>query len=102
MRAFLRDARIRTKLAVLLCLALLSTVLVVGIGLRHISVIGKELRAITNESLPLVETLNTVAFHHAEQMRHVERAVRFGTPMSGDSAARDVFETERERFIEHG
>ncbi len=101
MRAFLRNARIRTKLAVLLCLALLSTVLVVGIGLRHISVIGKELRAITNESLPLVKTLNAVAFHHVEQMRHVERAARFGTRMAGASAAQDDFETERERFAEH-
>jgi signal transduction histidine kinase/HAMP domain-containing protein len=97
----LRDRKVRTKISFLVALTLVLIGVVVGFGLRQISVIGKEMSAVVEGDIPLLKALSRITFHKLKQTIHLEEAIRLGKRMGAEGALRRDFEAARESFFDH-
>ncbi|GAA6153798.1 methyl-accepting chemotaxis protein [Pseudoteredinibacter isoporae] len=60
--------------------------------------IGKELKNITEENLPLVEVLTKITIHQLEQAVHFERAIRYGEQTDPSSTVVALMQEEKEKY----
>jgi len=102
MRKFLRDVKISTRVSVLVILILLLMSVVVEFSLRQIDAIGKEIKVIAEETVPLLESVNKIAMCHARQEAYFEEAMGFGKRMRRDEAAEEDFRAARQAFSSLG
>ncbi len=101
MKNLLRDVKISTRIFALVGLTALLMGLVIGLGLRQVNAIGKEVTTITEEDIPLLRVLNRITFHNIQQDFHLERAIQLGKRMTQDKTAKDNFEIERNNVLRH-
>lgn len=60
--------------------------------------IGKELKNITEEDLPLIEALTKITIHQLEQAIHFERAIRYGEQAEQTSEVVSLMAKEKDKY----
>ena len=102
MRNLLRDTKIRTRIFLLLGLTLTLMSLVMGFGLHQVNVIGEEIATMTEENIPLLETMSRITFYNLEQSILLEHAIESGRQMAANRTEKARFEIEKDNFLSHG
>jgi methyl-accepting chemotaxis protein len=69
-----------------------------GYSWYAMSEIGRELKTIAEEDIPLTNILTKITEHQLEQTIHLERALRYGGLMQGDKKAEASFSLEVKKF----
>ena len=95
---FLNKLTIKTKIrlnsAVLVSLMLLSFL----IAVTAMGKIGNELEGISQQDIPLAQSLTAITEHQLEQAIHFERSLRFGNLLLVEDIAAAHFKQEKETF----
>ncbi|MBB6521128.1 methyl-accepting chemotaxis protein [Pseudoteredinibacter isoporae] len=60
--------------------------------------IGKELKNITEEDLPLIEALTKITVHQLEQAIHFERAIRYGEQSGQTATVANLMAEEKDKY----
>ena len=89
---------IATKIAINSLFLLLILAFSSGYSWYAMSEVGKELKAIADEHIPLTNILTRITEHQLEQSIHLERALRFGDLMQRDKEAAATFTSETKKF----
>lgn len=98
MKGVLNNLSISTKIfgnSILLLVLLAASS---GYALYAMTQIGNELESITEEDIPMIESLTLITEHQLEQAIHFERAMRFGELLQQEGNATARFKAEIASF----
>ncbi len=99
----MKTLTLRIKILLLVIGMLLALIVIsTGITLSKLDLIGKEIKEITEEGIPLTKIITEITIHQLEQAIHFERAIRFGMEMKSSDAAARNFQIEKKAFHQLG
>lgn len=95
----LRKVTIKHKVYFLAFLGAFLATLISGGSIYSISEVGKQLKQIAEEDIPLTNAVTEITVHQLEQAILFERAARYAEIMDGDPHARQRYEESKAAFI---
>ena len=95
----LRKLTIKYKVYMLACLGGFLALAIAGGSLYSINEVGKKLRQIAEEDIPLTSAVTEITVHQLEQAILFERAARFAEIMDHDANALQQYEKTKEKFL---
>ena len=94
----LKNLKVRTQLFFLVGIIMTLMILMAGVAIVNISNIGKELKEIADEDMPLIEKITEITEHQLEQAIWFERALRHGEKMAADEKEARLFHRSEKEF----
>ncbi|MGD9160537.1 MAG: methyl-accepting chemotaxis protein [Desulfobacteraceae bacterium] len=97
----MKNIKIGTKIIGMVIIIITLMILSSGFGLIKIANIGKELREIAEEDIPLTEAITQITINQLEQAVNLERALRFGEVFADKDKAIESLEQAKSNFDKH-
>lgn len=92
----IKNVKISFKIMGMVAILLMLMAISSGFGILKIAHIGKELKDIAEEDIPLTDAITGISINQLEQAAGFERALRFcGVMVDKDTAARELNNSEQ-------
>lgn len=89
---------IKQKILGLAVVNLLIIIAISALSINTLNIIGKEIKEIAEEDIPLTEIVTKTTVHQLEQAIHFERALRYAELMQNDYEYKKKYNTEKKAF----